>query len=563
MHPFPRYDPARTQSLNGVWAFAFYDDIADPAAFEPGGRPTPDRIAVPGVFDACPAWAGRRGTGLYRTKVRITPGRSAELRFDGLGLWCRLFVDGQPLGVHDLPYSGWSVRVPPADHAERTIELLVDNRLDKTRTPLVEPYFDFYLYGGIYRGVVLRELGDSAMRAARVTTQDWRAGQVRIDLEAWDTPAEGATLRYAFDDHDWVEAEGLTWRDASATLEAAVPDARPWSPDAPSLHTLRLELDGDRFVTRFGLREVRVDGPRLLLNDQPLKLKGVCRHEAHPQTGPALPTSQLVDDLQLIASLGGNFVRGSHYPQDPRFLDLCDERGVLVFEESLGWQPQVEHFTSDRFVERIETQTRQMARASYNHPSVILWGFLNEGMTQFAESTPVYRRLVEALREEDATRPITFASNHPFDDVNLHLADVVSINMYPGWYSEAEAGSRPLDTIDPHIDRVLGRLQELRLDDRPFLISEIGAGALYGWRDPLKAHWSEEYQADLLGVVCRRVMEDPRILGVSLWQFCDGRTYCDSQALRRPRAFNNKGLFDEYRRAKAAVQTVSEIFGPQ
>jgi beta-glucuronidase len=135
--------------------------------------------------------------------------------------------------------------------------------------------------------------------------------------------------------------------------------------------------------------------------------------------------------------------------------------------------------------------------------------------------------------------------------------------MYPGWYSEAEAGSRPLDTIDPHIDRVLGRLQELRLDDRPFLISEIGAGALYGWRDPLKAHWSEEYQADLLGVVCRRVMEDPRILGVSLWQFCDARTYSDSQALRRPRAFNNKGLFDEYRRAKAAVQTVSEIFGPQ
>ena len=115
MHAYPRYDPNRTQVLDGLWRFAFLPDVGDPDALVPGEHDTPEPMPVPGCFDAAPAFAGRRGAGLYRATAEVAPNTPAELRFDGLGLWCKLFVDGHDLGTHDLPYSGWSVLLPPAE----------------------------------------------------------------------------------------------------------------------------------------------------------------------------------------------------------------------------------------------------------------------------------------------------------------------------------------------------------------------------------------------------------------------------------------------------------------
>lgn len=560
MHAFPRYRPDLTRCLDGAWEFAFLGEVDEPETLDVSKIATPDRLAVPGVFDACPAWAGRRGVGVLRTFVEVTAGRSAQLRFDGLGLWCKLYVDGRPVGTHDLPYSGWSVMLPPSTESRRTIELVIDNRLDKKRTPLVEPYFDFYLYGGVYRPVLLRELVGPSIEQARITVLDRVAGRIHIVADAFEAVPSGTALSVRFDDGPVMEIADVNWNGRSVDFEMDVPNATAWTPDAPHLHVLTLRLGEDELVTRFGLRDFRVDGPRLLLNDQPIKLHGFCRHESHPQFGPALPHAQLIQDIQLLADMGCNFVRGSHYPQDPRFLDLCDEHGLLVFEESLGWQPQPEHFVADAFCDRVEAQTRRMIRSSYNHPSVVMWGFLNEGRTETPESAPLYERLVAAVRREDSTRPVTFASNHPFDDINLALPDIVSINMYPGWYSNPEAGPRPLEKIVPAIERVLDRMAELGVDDRPFIVSEIGAGAIYGWRDAHRAHWSEEYQADLLRLVCNKVIQDDRIAGVSLWQYCDGRTYDDGMAIKRPRGFNNKGVLDEYRRPKLAAEVVRAAF---
>ncbi|MEA2012147.1 MAG: GDSL-type esterase/lipase family protein, partial [Verrucomicrobiota bacterium] len=96
--------------------------------------------------------------------------------------------------------------------------------------------------------------------------------------------------------------------------------------------------------------------------------------------------------------------------------------------------------------------------------------------------------------------------------------------------------------------------------EKPFIISEIGAGAIYGSRDQLNGYWSEEYQAELLRLVCNEVTSNSKIAGVSLWQFCDIRTFQGPRAMTRPRCFNNKGTFDEYRRPKAAYITVKSIF---
>jgi beta-glucuronidase len=268
----------------------------------------------------------------------------------------------------------------------------------------------------------------------------------------------------------------------------------------------------------------------------------------------------MVHDLSLLKELGANVVRGSHYQQDQRFLDLCDEAGLIVWEESLGWQARTQHFTNPRFAELQEEQLRRMIRASANHPSVVFWGILNEGESFLPESRPVYERLAAAAREEDSSRMITYACNHPFQCINLDLCDVIAINQYPGWYPQDMDDPHPVSEIAPHLAKVLDHLDGKGFENVPKLMSEIGAGAIYGCRDQFRGHWSEEYQSDYLEELCQTIDLEPRWMGLCIWQFCDCRTKTGGLALGRPRSFNNKGLVDEYRRPKAGFQVVKQAF---
>ena len=113
----------------------------------------------------------------------------------------------------------------------------------------------------------------------------------------------------------------------------------------------------------------------------------------------------------MLKSSGVNFVRTSHYPQDQRFLELCDEYGLLVWEESIGWQNGVRDFENRKFMDQIIDSTGRMVSASINHPSVVFWGFLNEGAGSVNASKPVYEELVGFIRglyEGDESRKISW-----------------------------------------------------------------------------------------------------------------------------------------------------------
>jgi beta-glucuronidase len=299
-----------------------------------------------------------------------------------------------------------------------------------------------------------------------------------------------------------------------------------------------------------------VDGSRLLINGEPIRLLGFNRHEAHPQSGHTQPEALLVSDVQQLREIGCNFVRGSHYPQDVRFLDLCDEAGICVWQEAIGWQHTAEHLTDGAFVRAQLTNVEEMVDTSANRPSVILWGLLNESASHDPACRPAYERLLGRLRELDPTRPVTFASNHPYDDACLDLADVVSINRYPGWYfGGMEEVPEELDSISDHLDSV-GQ------GDKPLIISEIGAGAIPGWHDRHKARWTERYQAELLDAVVRHpFLYRDRACGLAIWLYNDFRTTEEVRsALGRPRGFNDKGIVDEYRRPKLAYEKVRRQF---
>jgi beta-glucuronidase len=197
-----------------------------------------------------------------------------------------------------------------------------------------------------------------------------------------------------------------------------------------------------------------------------------------------------------------------------------------------------------------------MVAMSINRPSVILWGILNESNSTDSACRPAYERLLGRIRELDSSRPVTYARNHPFNDLCLDLVDVVAINVYPGWYIGE------IEEIPDFLDRVVEHLDSSGQEQKPLMISEIGAGAVPGWRDWNAARWSEQYQARLLETVIRHMFIDrERYCGLAIWQFCDVRTSQQvMKALGRPRGFNNKGLMDEYRRPKLAYAVVKAMY---
>ena len=514
-----------------------------------------ERMAVPSAIDATPAYAGVRGTFAYRTQLKVTA-NSSRIRFHGMGMWCRVYVDGVALQECSLPYSGFWVDVPATENTVRELVVVIDNRFDYERVPLQKTYFDFYAYGGLFRSVEWHEVDGFSIDRARV---EKITGGIKTEISFHGNVPANIDLKTLVNGEKEQVFESVEIKNNTATLCIDAGALEEWNPEKPVLHTLQIFTGNDDIIERFGLRDLKIENRQILLNGKPQKLLGYNRHESHPQFGPALPDQLLISDLQILKDMGCNFVRGSHYPQDQRFLDLCDEMGFLVFEEALGWQDDEKDFVNPQFVEQQELQTRLMVRNSINHPSIIMWGFLNEGYSNLESSRAVYTRLATSIREEDSSRFVTFASNQNEEELNFDLADIISVNTYPGWYGELDE-PESVNEIVPHIERILGYLKDKGQDSKPFIISEIGAGAIYGWRDAHQTHWSEEYQAEYLETICKIVVGNEQITGVALWQFCDGRTYGSSRALMRPRAFNNKGTLDEYRRPKMAYQRVKEIF---
>ena len=554
---FREHDTRWVTELNGVWDFAFLGD-RDPDDVDVASIAFTDRMAVPGCFDATPAYAGKRGLAAYRTRARLQDGAPHRLIFDGVHHWCRVFVGGRALRDHVGGFTRFAVDITDQPAGEIDVVVLVDNRFDYDRCPLHLEYFDWYHFGGIARCVQLHRLGHLWVDALRVVTEDVATRRVGVTIDYGAVQVPGRTqLIITCDDQvvlsETVDLDAATGR-IQRTLE--LPGAALWSPEEPNLHLLHVRLGEDDMRERMGIRQVRVSGQRILINDEPIRLLGFNRHEAHPQFGHGLPGALLVADVQQLRDMGCNFVRGSHYPQDLRFLDLCDEAGLCVWNEAIGWHQTAEHLTDQHYVEAQRVHIGEMVAMSANRPSVIMWGILNEGHSDDPRCRPGYEALLGHLRQLDPTRPLTYASNRPLTDACFDLVDIVSINRYPGWYFDTIAD------IPGYLDQVLAHVDATGHADKPVIVSEIGAGAIYGWRDGHQTRWSEQYQVNLLDRVIRYLfLERDRVCGLSIWQFCDCRTTESlEEILGRPRAFNNKGVVDEYRRPKLAYEVVKRHF---
>ena len=543
--------------LNGIWGFSFHPGkkLED---MDGNAKPESGLMCVPGCFDAMPDHYCQRGTAVYSRTFSLEKNwKNGWLRINGMGLRGSFFLDGRQLGTCALPYSVFELETGPVTAGIHQITALIDNNFDAEKMKLFLPYYDFYAFGGFYHGVSLR-LSDeeNPLDRIQVRTSDYKTGKLNLKFIFRHGTPEKTAVTLAINSEP---AQTVEIRNGLLDLERL--DLPLWSPDSPAVHTLTVTIGGDTVTETFGIREIRTEGKKILLNGEPFFLKGFNRHESWPVSGAATTLQQMLTDLQHLKSLHANFIRGAHYPQSQTFLDLCDRMGFLVWEESLGWGNKEAQMQDAEFIEQQVEQTRLMVRSSFNHPSVIIFGFLNENFSGTDAGVDLCRKLAETIREERSGRLVTFACSHHFKDRALEYMDIATFNTYPGWI-DTDSPIDPLEKIEPNQAEILKRFREVYGENKPIIVSEIGCCAIYGQHDEAAAQWSEEFQAGYLAKVIDTITASPEIAGLTIWQMNDAKSsFRTGTVIRsRPLAQNLGGIYDQYRRPKLAAAAVADKF---
>ena len=549
---FKTHDVRKQMELTeSLWEF-------EPCAGNYAGQKFP--VAVPGCWENHPLFADYRGEGIYRKTFQAQGNVRIECK--GVSHTATVYLDGHEIGHHYNAYTPFSVVVSDLEPGRHMLEIKADNRFHKDSALHVPN--DYMSYGGISRGVVVEELSDLYLEYVHVKTyrenEQWYV-QVKAAVnvlkigqnEEEDITIQGKIKNTAF---EWKLTDTAKKHYEFCT-DLKINGIEEWSPETPVLYHVELQMLRedeviDDLIERFGFREICVQGKYILLNGKRLRIKGVCRHEDHPDYGCALPYQTIYNDLVLIRQMGANSIRTAHYPNDEILLDLCDELGILVWEENHARGLEEDRMKHPLFEEQAEQVIREMIFYHYNHPCIFIWGILNECASETLFGRSCYEKQFRLIREMDDSRPCTFASCKFFGDICFDLPDVISCNLYPRWY-----GDKPVrDYLNEVYDWIV---EDGNGKGKPFIVSEIGAGGLYGCHNAYHGKWTEEYQADALSEQVSECLKFSESMGVYIWQFCDVRVSSEWFA-GRPREMNNKGVVDEYRRPKAAYGRVKEIF---
>lgn len=525
---------------------------------------TPDdtweRVSVPHTwnasdpFDDQPGY--RRGIGWYRKRLSLDEGlrgKRIALHFEGVNQVADVYVNNAFAGRHSGGYTAFTMDVTKFVTFGAAGDNIVAVQVDNSHSPFIPPLSVGYaLYGGIYRDVwvvatdpmhfamndygssgitittpaVTRERGTIAVRGA-VTNDGVAARQLEIVSTVLDASGRTVAERRT----PVAPASGMT-----VAWEQSLPDVHAphlWSPDDPYLYSVQTDLyDGttlrDRVTSPLGFRWFSVDAQNgFSLNGATLPLRGTNRHQDYAGLGSALSNDLHRRDMELIKEMGANFVRLAHYPQDPAVLEAADRLGLLIWEEI----PVVNYITpAPEFTSNAETMLTEMIRQHRNHPSVIMWGTMNEVFlwgpggfriakqndTSYTRRVRDYAAHMDSLaRREDPTRLTTLAihGSSDYDSSGVAaISQVLGLNLYNGWYGGtfSEFGST--------LDR-----RHARTPTRVLLVSEYGA------EDDHRVNSLEPERFDFSGTWMRRFHESylaqinarPWLAGSAIWNQFD------------------------------------------
>eukprot|EP00980_Cylindrotheca_fusiformis_P000474 scaffold119_cov131-Cylindrotheca_fusiformis.AAC.4 len=599
---WPKFGGDRhVEVLDGIWRSATIpngDDLASFDSMSPDFDPSTvlfdENVSIPSCVDRSPPGYMRdRGVFFFQRRFHFDLTESgARVQFQACSFYCRVWVNGIEIGDHLAGgYVAFFLDIPAQPTVDNEIIVLVDNRFNKTTAP-VHTGGDFFHYGGIMRSVELHALPPSKATSDDVEKDmlwPWRLYVIPESLEsiqvtlyltsAHFTGPVDSTIKISFDDGPYTEhpAGEFGAVDGVANLGVLkVPNPRVWSTTDPQLHTIAIEMDGAILIERFGLRTFDIDNDslRFRLNGEIVKLVGWGHHTQWPDTAGSPTQEQLEDDVLLLLAGGANFVRGAHYPQDPRWLDLLDENGLVMWCETLGPDVSIADTQDSYFLRYQAQQMREMLDNAMNHASIAFWGYFNEGPSQSSLACDAYRMNTDIIKARDNSRLVSYASDQlpPKDKCFQNSVDIVAVNGYPSWYIDANPIS--------YWNRVANFYHSV---GKAFLISESGAGGIYEWdKNQTSGRWTCSYQTQVLSEDVEVALSNPNISGVALWHFFDfkvndafeNNTHCDfvepsvyppkcayiNATSRRPGGKNHKGVVDFWRRKKPSFEEVSKRF---
>lgn len=567
------------RDLSGIWDFCLDpEDLGEKENWGGGAWPVPFLgMPVPASYNDITTDARIRdhvGPVWYRRTFFCPEAwrtRQIRLRFGAVSHRAAVWLNGHPLCTHKggfLPFEK-EARSHLRFGAEgvNTLVVRVDNILDWTTLPpgevaanphtgtLRQAYFhDFFNFAGIHRPVRLVVLPDGGIEeiATRIARSDDGGARLSVAVDA-TAPVCRLTLR---DAEGAIVASGTGHR---TELSVCIP--RWWSPDSPHLYELVVEAcdaDGslrDVYRLPVGLRTVRVDGDRFLLNEQPFYFRGFGKHEDADIRGKGLDDVTNQRDFNLLKWIGANSVRTSHYPYAEEFLRMADREGIAVIGEcpAVGLyrfeeqdNPTTPIFTPERAGAELRRHhldtVRDMIMRDRNHASILMWSLGNETATHEEAGRRHFDEVATLARALDPSRPLTIVEcNYPRHSKIGDLVDVISINRYYGWYLD----SGELDTIS---QRFRAELEEWRRRwARPIFLAEYGADTLAGLHKLPSGMFSEEFQIEFIEAFNRVLDTCPYIVGEHIWGFAD---FATKQGITRIDG-NRKGVFTRQRQPKA------------
>jgi beta-glucuronidase len=556
--------------LTGIWDLAREREGID---YTQGFIPE-KQVAVPGSFNDLYVEEEFRSwmKGIWYSYRFGIPGIFADqrvvLRFGAVSYRAEVYLNGKLLGTHETGYTPFEFDVTALIHIGRDnlVCVRVDTILSAETVPMgnlsnkAEPGqiggqypntpFDFFPYGGLHRPVSVCTTGKRAwVEEVIVTTEvEGAAGLVRIAGKV----AGAAELAELFlDENGSVSRIKIDGGRFTAILR--IPEAKLWGVYQPNLYHLRIRLlDGDdavldEYVQRFGVRTIQVLGNSLLLNGQPVYLQGFGRHEDFPIIGKGLNHSVNVRDHELLKWINANSYRTTHYPYSEELVRMAEEQGILLIAEAPAVSINFDYVTARTLETHLQALTELIER-DRNSPAVIMWSVANEATSDREQARPYFKALAERARALDCTRPITMVTCKGTDDQVMDFFDVVSVNLYPGWYHLPGQLEAAQDDLREILRAMYEKFQ------KPLFIAEFGADTMAGQHSLPAEQWSEEYQTDLVLGLIDVMRGCDFVIGEHIWNFADFRT---AQNFFRANG-NRKGIFTRDRQPKMIARFLKQ-----
>ena len=559
-----------TVSLNGSWHYivdvqeeGYYDYRMKPTpwGFFQNAKPQKPEDLIEYDFDKAPVmqvpgdWNTQderlffyEGTVWFKRAFQWhrNGNRRTLLYFGAVNYDTYVYVNGKLAGHHVGGFTPFNFDVTDMlREGDNFVVLKVDNKRHAEAVPT--QIFDWWNYGGITRDVLLVDVESVYIEDYNLQLASLEGRLLSFSVQL-NKPLSGQQITLSIPE---LKIKKTLTTDAEGKAALSM-KAKPilWSPATPKLYQVDIQLGSESIRDEIGFRIIETRGKQILLNGNPIFLKGISIHEEKPNGGGrANSTADAHTLLSWAKELGCNYVRLAHYPHNEYAVREAERMGMLVWSEipvywTIAW-------TDADTYQNAERQLTDMIRRDHNRCNVIIWSIANE--TPHSDARDQFlSRLSQKARSIDATRLISMAmevtaanhhKNRLQDNMNQYV-DVISFNQYIGWYRDVNDAPK-MEWEIPY--------------DKPVIISEFGGGAKYGLHGAKNQRWTEEFQENLYRENCAMLDKIDGLAGTTPWILKD---------FRSPRRvlngiqdyYNRKGLFSDDGHKKKAFYVLKEWY---